>query len=91
MEKNEVSIHEVKVFSAFSSCNGAWKTAAEVAQDAGVATRTARAHCLKLVRLGILDQAEVFPAHRYRLSAKAAKRNVAYHQRIQTAIEVFSL
>jgi hypothetical protein len=46
---------------------------------------------LKLVRLGIVDQAEVFPAHRYRLSTHAAKRNRGYADRITRAAEVLGI
>lgn len=46
---------------------------------------------MKLVDLGLLDQAEVFPAHRYRLSSKADKRNKSYLQRLERAAEVFGI
>jgi len=86
-----VSLHEVKVFGVFESQPKIWITSNEVASAAGVAQRTARAHCLKLTKLGMLDLAEVFPAHRYRLSAKASKRNTAYHQRLAHAKDVFGI
>ena len=89
METSEVSLHQVKVFQCLES--GGWVTAKEVAGKAGVADRTARAHLLKLVHLGVADQAEVFPAHRYRLSEMADRRNKAYVQRIHAAMEVFGL
>jgi DNA-binding IclR family transcriptional regulator len=47
-----------------------WLTSQQVAEGAKVAARTARQHLLRLVQLGLLDQAEVFPAHRYRLSTQ---------------------
>jgi DNA-binding IclR family transcriptional regulator len=90
MERNEVSLHEARIFTALERAGG-WLTNREIAQAAGVAGRTARAHSLRLVRLGILDLAEVFPAHRYRLSEKAAKRNAAYFQRLRQACEVFGI
>jgi hypothetical protein len=90
MERNEVSLHEVKVYLTYKAASG-WLTSKEVAQKSGVAERTARAHSLKLVKLGILDQAEVFPAHRYRLAEKAGKRNVAYLRRLEDACVVFGL
>ena len=89
METNEVSLHQVKVFQCLEA--GEWLTSKEVAERAGVAGRTARAHLLKLVHLGIVDQAEVFPAHRYRLSEMADKRNKAYVQRLHAAMEVFGI
>jgi DNA-binding IclR family transcriptional regulator len=89
MEPNEVSLHQCKVFLAVKNAP-MWITANEIAELANVAPRTARSHALKLVNLGIFDQAEVFPAHRYRLSDKAAKRNKAYLQRIEGAISIFN-
>lgn len=90
METNEVSLHQVKIFRVLESSTG-WISAKEVAAAAGVADRTSRAHLLKLVNLGIADQAEVFPSHRYRLSEIADKRNKTYLQRIRQAAEVFGV
>lgn len=85
MERSEVSAHEVRVYLLLSGNPTLWLTNAEVATRAGVAPRTARLHTLRLVQLGMLDQAEVFPAHRYRWSGRAAKRNRAYLQRLGAA------
>lgn len=91
IERNEVSRQEVEVFRVVSA-NPAWLTNAEIADQAsGVAARTVRALTLKLVKLRILDQAEVFPAHRYRLSEKASKRNRGYYDRLIHAGEVFGV
>ena len=89
MERSEVSLQEVKMYLALKANASAWFTSKELAKKTAGNERTARAHLLKLVRLGIVDQAEVFPAHRYRISDKASKRNVAYVQRLETACEVF--
>lgn len=91
MERNEISVHEARFFAALVANREQWLTSKDLAEKAAISGRTARAHALKLVRLGIVDQAEVFPAHRYRLSDKAAKRNVGYTQRLQKACEVFGL
>ena len=90
MERNEVSVHEAKIYCAFLT-DPNWKTSREIAKAASVAERTARQHCLRLVHLGIVDQAEVFPAHRYRISEKAKKRNISYVQRLEQACAVFNL
>ncbi len=89
MERNEISRHEVLVYRVLAE--GGWVTTREIAETTGVAPRTARAHALKLVRLGIADQAEVFPGHRYRISEHASKRNRAYHDRIQRAGEALGI
>lgn len=91
MERNEISIHETRAFVAFVKNNEKWITSKELAKEADVAQRTARAFCLKFTKLGLVDVAEVFPAHRYRLSDKASKRNAAYFGRLQKACDVFGL
>jgi len=91
MEKNEISLHEVKLFLALQKNVAQWMTSKELAKASGVAERTARAHCYKLAKLGLVDTAEVFPAHRYRMAEKADKRNGGYLQRLQAACEVFGL
>lgn len=88
MERNEVSLHQLKVFLAVRKA-GKWLTNREISVLADVAERTARQHSLFLVNLGILDQADVFPAHKYKYSELADKRNKAYVGRLCSAIEVF--
>lgn len=90
MERSEVSRHEVAVYSALMKAT-TWLSSKEIADRAGVSPRTARAHALKLVRLGLLDQAEIFPGHRYRLSEHADKRNRGYVDRLAKAAEVLGL
>lgn len=89
-ERSEVSEHLLRVWLWLRAANG-WATAAEIAVGANVAPRTARAHAMKLVQLGVCDQAEVFPAHRYRVSALAAKRNKAFTLRLAEAERVFGM
>jgi predicted ArsR family transcriptional regulator len=89
-ERNEVSVHEARVYLALLA-GDRWLTANDVAEQASVAPRTARAHCLKLVRLGLVDQVETFPAHRYRWSEKGSKRNRGYLQRLEQAVSVFGI
>ena len=91
MEKNEVSIHEAKLFRALEKGRAEWATSKDLAKAAGINDRTARAHCYKLAKIGLLDTAEVFPAHRYKLAEKAEKRNAGYFTRLRMACEVFSL
>jgi DNA-binding IclR family transcriptional regulator len=88
MERSEVSLQELRVFQAVRNAGG-WITAAAAAEQAQVAPRTARSHCLRLVNAGIFDQAEVFPGHRYRLSKQASKRNKAQMLRLAQAEEIF--
>lgn len=92
--RDETSPHEVKVYLAIKSEAG-WLTNAEIGKKVpDIAPRTVRAHTLKLTQLGVLDQAEVFPANRYRL-AQAKKENayaIAHHTlRLKQAAEVMGL
>lgn len=89
-ERNEISIHELRVFLVVQASDK-WMTNAEIAEAAKVAQRTARHHSHRLVSLGIFDQAEVFPAHRFRVAEKAGKRNAAYMKRLMGAKETFGV
>jgi len=91
METSEISLHEAKLYQALEKRGAAWSTAKELAKDAGIAERTARAHLLKLAKLNLMDVVEVFPAHRYRLAEKAEKRNAGYLARLIYAVEVFGI
>lgn len=90
MEKNEVSEHEVRFYLAAKEIKQEWATSKDLAEKANIAGRTARAYAKKYVSLGLFDVAEVFPAHRYRLSGMAKKRNAAYVGRLEKAVEVFT-
>lgn len=89
-EQSEVSRHEAQIYLFVKSQKG-WVTSQDVAHGTGVAVRTVQKHMKRLVQLGIFDLAEVFPAHRFRLSSKANRRNVSYLQRLDFACEVFDL
>lgn len=90
MEGNEISVHQLRIY-LFVKGSSAWLTSKEVAIGAKVADRTARQHLFRLVGLGIFDQAEVFPGHRYKFSDMASKRNYGYLLRLEQAKEVMSL
>ena len=90
MERNEVSIHECRVFLVLKNSTK-WMTNKEIAAEANVANRTASFKTKKFVDLGICDIAEVYPGHRYRLSQKADKRNTAYMKRLEEAVVIFGL
>jgi predicted ArsR family transcriptional regulator len=88
--ETEISVHQVLVFQALRS-NNAWMTATEIAEAAKIAPRTARHHAAALVKLGILECARVFPAHRYRFTRRADRRMKPYLDQIAKAVEVFNL
>jgi len=90
MERNEISLHEIKIAQALRLNSGKWLTHKQIQQIAGaVSDRTVRAKTIKFVELGLIDVAEVFPAHRYQWSEHAKRRNTAYLNRLDKALEVF--
>jgi predicted transcriptional regulator len=89
-ERRTVSLHEVKVFLALRDKPGHWLTNDEIAKESGVKIRTARQYTLRLVKQGLLERAETFPAYKFRWATKGVEPN-AYQQRIEAAIEPFGL
>ena len=89
MEKNEVSLHMLKVY-LYAESRKDWFTAKDCAKTCSLSDRTGRAHCKRLTDLGVFDLAEVFPAHRYKLSDLADKRNKAMVLRLEHARTVFA-
>ena len=93
MERSEISQHEVAVYQVLKKSNN-WMTnkAIAVATKAycPVAERTVRCHTKRFLKLGIIDLVEVFPAHVYKLSNLADKRNAAYMQRLEQALAIFN-
>jgi len=89
MERSEVSAHEVRAFLVLRT-QGRWMTHIELAQAAKISGRTARSYARTWLKLGLIDLAEVFPAHRVRWSEQAHRRNASYVQRLEEAARVFS-
>ena len=90
MERAEISLHQLRVFRFVADAN-TWLTNREIAHGLNMRERTVRAHTKRFVELGIFDQAEVFPAHKFRLSGQARKRNIGFMNRLNSAAEVFGL
>lgn len=88
MERNEISEHEVRVYQILKDDPSKWWTTKEMTPAAKVAKRTAALHLQRFAQLGVVDQVEIFPNHRYRLSAKSRVRNKAYVQRLEQAVEI---
>lgn len=90
-EGTTVSEHMVRVVACLRGNPSTWFHSDQIAESAKVAKRTARAHATRLVALGMLDVAEVFPGRRYRWSEKAEKRNAAWLRRVEQAAEVLGV
>ena len=91
VERSEISRHEVAVFQALAAVAPKWLPSQTVAERAGVAPRTARAHALRLVRLGVLEQTAVFPGHRYRVADNADDRNPDYMARLRRTADILDV
>lgn len=90
-ERSEISEHEVKIYMLLKAQPEKWFTHKEIATGTGVAERTVRMHTVRFVKLGLLDLAELFPAHRYRFSEKGHRRNKSYTLRLESAAEIFGI
>lgn len=77
--------------SALKRNESRWMTSKELAAEALIAERTARAHLARLVRLKMVLAFETFPGRRHKLAEKAEARNKAYFARLNRAIEAFGL
>src|SRR5882762_8702870 len=88
IERSEVSHHEVRIYKLVYQSTK-WFTNKEIANQLSMPGRTVRQHTLRFVKLGLLDQANVFPGRRFRWSTKSGGRNIAYVQRLQHAAGVF--
>jgi hypothetical protein len=92
MEDSAISLHEVLVYRALCLSRGRWLSDRQLAQKiGGVTARSIRAYCLKLAKYGLVDQPNVFPAHRYRLSAKASQQDHPHLRRLEQAATSFGL
>lgn len=92
MERSEISIQEVRIFETLLREKTRWLSNHELfSLTEGVGRRTVRATTHKLVELNLLDQAEIHPGHRFRLSSMAEKRNKAYWDRLHFAAEVLGV
>ena len=84
-----VSIHQARLFAVLQKSD--WITSKQAAEAAKIHERTSRAHLHKLRDLGIVECAEVFPAHLYRLSAQPNQHNLAHLVQLKDACRVFGV
>ena len=92
MESIRISVHEAKIFAALKSTDQCWLTNQEIsARIKDVQLRTIRLHTNKLAKLGLLEQAELFPGYKYRVSDKAQQRNPKYLVRLAEAAKLHGI
>jgi hypothetical protein len=90
METTEISIHQLKIFEFVRDAPG-WVSIKDISTGTSSARKTVDVHCRRFVSLGVFDQAEVWPGHRYRVSEMASKRNGSIMERLRKAAEVFGI
>ena len=91
MGNDAISLDEVLVYRALLQNRRRWITDRQLAQRIeGVTARSIRAHCLKLVKLGLVEQPATLPARRYRLSQNANPDH-PYVRRLEQAAQAFGL
>jgi hypothetical protein len=90
VEPTQISMHQIRVFR-FVRDYGRWVSSTDIAEGAEVSPRAARHLARTLVGLGIFDQIEVYPGHRYRFSDQADTLNEAYMIRLRNAEEAFEM
>lgn len=89
METNEISYHEVLIWRAIQAKGERWFTNADISKmTPTISSRTVRIKTKKFAELGLLQQADVFPAHRFKLKPKA-DRSVPYIRRLEDATDAF--
>lgn len=87
MESAPITESELRVVRALQGAGSErWFSNREIADDAGISTRTATLYTTRLVALGVVEQAEVYP-HRFRWCGQASKKNGAYVKRLTKAFE----
>lgn len=87
-EPKEISGHLVRVV-AFVQLAGDWVDAKQIAHGTKMVERTVRAHARRMADLGIFDLVPVFPAHRYRFSKQAQKKQRMLMNRIRESASMF--
>jgi hypothetical protein len=85
-----VSRQQVAVYAALLGAGVGWITCQEIAAVGGVAERTARLHCQRLHRDGILDQRRTYPAHRFKISTPTPA-HIDYHEHMMQAAEAHGI
>ena len=92
MESIQISVYQVKIFAVLKSATQCWLSNREIGtQLKGVRPRTVSAHTARLVKLGLLEQIELFPEYRYRVSDKAQQRNPKYLVRLAEAARLHGI
>jgi hypothetical protein len=91
MATDLISPHEVRLLLVFRQRAGDWLTNNAVAKAAEISPRTARAHTDRLVRLGVLEEQQVYPGPVFRLAGEPGEEAQGYLQRAEKAREIFRL
>lgn len=88
METSEISLFEIQVYQFLKQNKDTWVSNSDIMKHTHLVPRTVRQKTRKLVDLGLVDEAEVFPGHLFRMSGMAGKRNLAYLKRLEQTIAI---
>jgi DNA-binding IclR family transcriptional regulator len=91
MATDLISPHEVRLLLVFRQRADEWLTNNVLAQEARVSPRTARAHTDRLVRLGVLEEQQLYPGPVFRLADQPGEEAREYLDRVEKAREIFRL
>jgi len=89
VETNEISLHQFKIYDALKKSQE-WLSMKDIVKQTGAARGTVGQHLRRFIKLGLVDQAEVWPGHRFRLSPHAEKRNKSLMERLEQSGKIFS-
>lgn len=87
METKKISSHQMRVFLVIKNAGGTWMNTKEIASKADVGIRATNNHVKTLLSLGVIDMVEAFPSRLFRLSELPDRRNKAYMNRLEKAID----
>lgn len=90
MESRSVSVQEIRVFQALKAHPGKWLSNHQIAEEALVAERTARAHTARFVEAGIAEVATLFPSNLFRLKDRKDMDDPEFFDQLEHAAEVLS-
>lgn len=88
MRADQISPQEFRLYQTLCQNPRHWFTNVELAAEAKVAPRTARAYTRHWLKLGIVQVAHVFPAYKFKWATPAGKRSNAYVNRLKSAEEI---
>jgi len=87
-----ISAHQAKVFATLKAADAEWLTNQEIGlRRKDVQPRTISLHTARLAKLGLLEQVELFPGYKYRVSDKAQQHKPKSLVRLAEAAQLHGI